>query len=51
MSREALHESLSALLDDETTELELHRILAVKDDAQLRSTWSRYQVARAVRHK
>lgn len=51
MSREALQESLSALLDDETTELELHRILAVKDDAQLRSTWSRYQVARAVMHK
>jgi sigma-E factor negative regulatory protein RseA len=51
MSRETLQESLSALLDDETTELELHRILAAKDDAQLRATWSRYQVARAVMHK
>ncbi len=51
MSREALQESLSALLDDETNELELHRILAAKDDAQLRSTWSRYQVARAAMHK
>ncbi len=51
MSREALHESLSALLDDETTELELHRILAAKDDMPLRATWSRYQVARAVMHK
>jgi sigma-E factor negative regulatory protein RseA len=51
MSREALHESLSALLDDETTELELHRILAAKDDVQLRGSWSRYQVARAVMHK
>lgn len=51
MSREALHESLSALLDDETTELELHRILAANGDAQLRATWSRYQVARAAMHK
>lgn len=51
MSRETLQESLSALLDDETTELELHRILATKDAAQLRATWSRYQVARAVMHK
>ena len=51
MSREALQESLSALLDDETTELELHRILAAKDDAGVRATWSRYQVARAVMHK
>ena len=51
MSREALHESLSALLDDETTELELHRILAAKEDVPLRATWSRYQVARAVMHK
>ena len=51
MSREALHESLSALLDDETSELELRRILAAADDAELRSTWSRYQVARAVMHK
>lgn len=50
MSREALHESLSALLDDETTELELQRILANRD-GDLRSTWSRYQVARAVMHK
>ena len=51
MSREALHESLSALLDDETTELELHRILAAKDDMALRGTGSRYQVGRAVMHK
>lgn len=51
MSREALQESLSALLDDETTELELHRILAAKEDAQVRTTWSRYQVARAAMHK
>lgn len=51
MSREALHESLSALLDDKTTELELRRILADKCDAQLRATWSRYQVARAAMHK
>lgn len=51
MSREALHESLSALLDDETTELELRRILAAQDQNAVRATWSRYQVARAVMHK
>ena len=51
MSREALHESLSALLDDETTELELRRILAAGEEVPLRATWARYQVVRAVMHK
>ena len=51
MSREALQESLSALLDNEADELELRRVLSASDDAQLRSTWARYQVARAVMHK
>jgi len=51
MSREALQESLSALMDNEADELELRRVLSASDDAQLRSTWARYQVARAVMHK
>lgn len=51
MSREALQESLSALLDNETDELELRRVLAASDEGELRSTWARYQVARAVMHK
>lgn len=51
MSREALQESLSAVMDNEADELELRRVLAASGDDELRSTWSRYQVARAVMHK
>ncbi|WP_137889311.1 sigma-E factor negative regulatory protein [Pseudomonas sp. 2FE] len=51
MSREALQESLSAVMDNEADELELRRVLSASDDAELRSTWSRYQIARAVMHK
>lgn len=51
MSREALHESLSAVMDNEADEFELHRVLAASRDAELRATWSRYQIARAVMHK
>jgi len=52
MSREALYESLSAVMDDEADELELRRVLAASgDDAELRRTWSRYQMARAAMHK
>src|SRR3990167_11125603 len=51
MSREALQESLSALLDNETDELELRRVLAASGESEVRSTWARYQVARAVMHK
>ena len=52
MSREALQESLSAVMDNEADELELRRVLAAAgDDAELRGTWSRYQLAREVMHK
>lgn len=51
MSREALQESLSALMDNETDELELRRVLAVSGESEVRATWARYQVARAVMHK
>ncbi|QLF92241.1 RNA polymerase subunit sigma [Pseudomonas sp. ABC1] len=56
MSREALHESLSAVMDNEADELELRRVLAVDGesgdgDEELRSTWLRYQIARAAMHK
>ncbi|VXC52390.1 Sigma factor AlgU negative regulatory protein [Pseudomonas sp. 8Z] len=51
MSRETLHESLSAVMDNEADELELRRVLAASADGELRDTWSRYQVARAVMHK
>ncbi|SEP88652.1 anti sigma-E protein, RseA [Azotobacter beijerinckii] len=52
MSREALYESLSAVMDDEADELELHRVLAAgRDDAEFRATWARYQLARAAMHK
>lgn len=39
MSREALHESLSAVMDNEADELELRRVLA-GDNPELRATWS-----------
>lgn len=43
-----LSESLSALVDDEVTELELHRILAESEqDLEVRTRWHRYQVASA----
>lgn len=51
MSREALNESLSAVMDNQADELELRRVLAASEDAELRATWSRYQLARAVMHK
>ena len=52
MSREALQESLSAVMDNEADELELRSVLAAcGEDAELRATWSRYQLARAVMHR
>lgn len=51
MNRVMLQESLSAVMDDEADELELRRVLADSEDAQVRATWSRYQVARAAMHK
>jgi len=50
MSREALQESLSAVMDNEADELELRRVLSATDDADTRATWSRYPVARAAMH-
>jgi sigma-E factor negative regulatory protein RseA len=45
---EQLRESLSALMDDEASELELQRLLKqVGDDAELRATWVRYNAARS----
>ncbi|TBU95603.1 sigma-E factor negative regulatory protein [Phytopseudomonas dryadis] len=51
MSREALQESLSAVMDNEADELELRRVLGASNDVEFRATWSRYQVARAAMHK
>ncbi|MBD1552494.1 RseA family anti-sigma factor [Pseudomonas typographi] len=51
MSREALQESLSAVMDNEADELEIRRVLNAIDDTVTRATWSRYQVARAAMHK
>lgn len=43
-----LNESLSALVDDEASELEVHRLLAEsQQDASVRERWHRYQLARA----
>ena len=51
MSREALQESLSAVMDNEADELELRRVLGASDATEMRATWARYQVARAAMHK
>ncbi|MGE8067943.1 sigma-E factor negative regulatory protein [Pseudomonas sp. NPDC089569] len=51
MSREALQESLSAVMDNEADELELRRVLNACDDVETRDTWARYQIARAAMHK
>ena len=51
MSREAMQESLSAVMDNEADELELRRVLSAIEDADTRATWSRYQIARAAMHK
>ncbi|QEY58990.1 RNA polymerase subunit sigma [Pseudomonas sp. C27(2019)] len=50
MSHEALKQSLSALIDNETDELELRRVLNACDEAELRACWSRYQIAHAAMH-
>ncbi|HTF85759.1 MAG TPA: sigma-E factor negative regulatory protein [Cellvibrio sp.] len=47
-----LAESLSALMDNEASELELQRVLKASDaDSEVKATWSRYQVARAALHR
>tara|TARA_B100000446_G_scaffold46105_1_gene42085 strand:- start:53306 stop:54013 length:708 start_codon:yes stop_codon:yes gene_type:complete len=41
-----MKESVSALVDGEVSEMELHRLLkASETDAEVRETWSRYQLA------
>ncbi|MEM8560778.1 MAG: sigma-E factor negative regulatory protein [Pseudomonadota bacterium] len=46
---EKIHESLSALMDDEANELELERVLSnIQNDPELRQTWSRFNVVRSV---
>ena len=45
---QALAESLSALMDNQTSELELMRLLKACDsDPELKATWERYQIASA----
>jgi sigma-E factor negative regulatory protein RseA len=46
-----MRESLSALMDDESNELELERILSqVGTDEELRRTWTRYAIAQQAVH-
>ena len=46
---ERMRESLSALLDDESNELELERILSqIANEDELRQTWVRYNMVRSV---
>lgn len=45
---QSLAESISALMDNQASELELQRILkASEQDAEVKATWSRYQIASA----
>lgn len=46
MNEQGLEQSLSALMDGEVSELELHRLLKQTNDPQLRERWQRYQLAR-----
>jgi sigma-E factor negative regulatory protein RseA len=48
MMSDRLGESLSALMDDEVSEIELHRILKGSEQNELRQTWFRYHTSRAV---
>ncbi|MEM6580138.1 MAG: sigma-E factor negative regulatory protein [Pseudomonadota bacterium] len=48
---EKIHESLSALMDDEANELELERVLGkIQTDPELRQTWARFNMVRSVTH-
>lgn len=47
-----LAESLSALMDNQASELELQRLLkATQENAELKAAWSRYHLARSVMKK
>lgn len=47
-----LAETLSALMDNQVSELEFQRLLkATQDDAELKAAWNRYHVARSVLKK
>lgn len=50
MNQPVLQQSLSALMDNEADELELHRVLKASNEPEVRATWARYQVARAAMH-
>lgn len=47
-SNETLHESLSALVDGEASELEIRRLLKSGDEPEVRDRWHRYQLAGAL---
>lgn len=50
MNQQVLQQSLSALMDNEADELELHRVLKASDEPEVRAVWTRYNVARAAMH-
>ncbi|MEY4590748.1 MAG: hypothetical protein RL497_2824 [Pseudomonadota bacterium] len=51
-SDEMLKESLSALMDNQASEIELRRILKqLPEDASIGATWHRYQLASTVMHR
>jgi len=50
MSQEKRYESLSALMDGEAGELELHQMLKQSQDRELREQWQRWQQLRNALH-
>ncbi len=51
MSEHNLEQTLSALMDGEASELELHRVLRHLDDPEVRQAWQRMHLVRSAMHQ
>lgn len=51
MSEHNLEQTLSALMDGEASELELHRVLGQLDDPEVRQAWQRMHLVRSAMHQ
>jgi len=50
MNQEKLHEGLSALMDGEASELQMHQVLKQSENTELRQQWQRWQMIRSALH-
>ena len=48
---QALRESISALMDGEASEFELHQVLKASDKSEVRETWAAMHTTRTVMHR